>query len=398
MKLKLSICLLLPNSKQSIPLRTEVAEVFGKHFSEKKHRVLAIISSNINKNSNWKGIEIYEVGKKRKIYKMLLSQYLIEKKKCNIILARNTSTDGIIGLFLRWRYKIPFIFQYTWPSLEAWREKVKLKNEKKFLPEIIERIEDFLQVSVMRRSDLVLATSPWMKKYLVSKGVPKNKVMPLPNGVNPALFYSSDSSVEIRVKYNLGVSSVITYIGIMDELRQLDFLIYTFKKVKDKIKEVKLIMVGDGNDKNRLEKIVSKLELEKDVIFTGEVPYDEIPKFLSASDVTASPIPVSLLYKVSSPLKVFEYMGAGKPVVANEEIPEQKEAIRKSGGGIVVPYRKDAFADAIIELLRDVNKRKKIGSKGRKWVLENRTYRKLAQELESVFMELLNSKGQFENE
>ena len=385
--------MLLPSSQQSIPLRTEVAEIFGKNLANKGHNVFAIISSDKNRKYRWKGVTIYEISNKSKVTKMLFARRVIEEENCNIVLARNSAIDGITGLYLRWRFKIPLVFQYTWSRLEAWREKVKIENKKKFWLELKVKIDDFLQIKVLRRADLVLATSTSMKDYLVSRGAPKSKVITIPNGVDPALVSDRNSSVAIRAKYNVATSPLILYIGTMDKLRQLDFLIHVFRRVKNEIEQTKFMMIGEGNDRYRLEKIATELKMEKDVVFTGRVSYFEVPKFLSASDVTVSPIPVSMLYKVSSPLKVFEYMNAGKPVVANEEIPEQKEAIQKSGGGLVVPYNKESFTNAIVELINNPNKRERMGANGRKWVAENRSYDKLAEKVEKAYLDLLNLRG-----
>lgn len=391
--MKLKICMLLPSSNQSIPIRTELAEVYGGYFTKKGHAIFAITSSTKAREYNWKGVWVYEVPFRKKFRKLKLAQKIIEEENCNLIQVRNSSVDGVFGLYLKWKYGAPLIFQYTWPILKARKEKVKLKNDGEFYQGLIDKFTEFLQMRIMHRADLIMPTSKWMKGYLVSRGLPKNKMLFFPNGVNPDIFSPENSGIEKRREYGLGSSPVIAYIGTMDRLRRLGFLIHTFRRVKGKVKNAKLLMVGDGNDRGCLERLATDLKVFEDVVFTGNVPYSEIPSFLAASDVAVSPIPPSDLYKVSSPLKVFEYMGAGKPVVANEEIPEQREVIRESGGGLLVPYDEESFANAIVELLNDPNKGKRMGRNGRKWVLENRSYEKLAKKVEEAYFDLLNRRG-----
>ncbi len=92
---------------------------------------------------------------------------------------------------------------------------------------------------------------------------------------------------------------------------------------------------------------------------------------------------------------MFEYMGGGKPVIANEEILDQKEVVEQSGGGILVPFSAEAFADAIIELLTNPERAAEMGQRGRQWVTENRSYEVLARHIEKRFCELLtNIKGE----
>lgn len=386
--------MLLPSSNQSIPIRTEIAEVYGGYFIRKGHAVFTIISSTREREYNWKGLQIHEVPSKKRLRKLRLAQKVIEEKNCNLIQVRNGPIDGIFGLYLKWKYKIPLIFHYTWPALKSWEEKVKLKRDKRLhLKGLVEKFTDFLQMRIMHGADLVLPVGKWMKAYLVSRGVPKKKMLSFPDGVNPKVFSPENSGTEKRREHGLGSSPVITYVGTMDTLRQLDFLIRTFRKVKGRVKNVKLLMVGDGDDREYLERFATDLRVCKDIVFTGKVPYPEVPSFLAASDVTVSPIPPSALYKVSSPLKIFEYMGAGRSVVANEEIPEHKEVIQESGGGLLIPYDEENFANAIVELLNDPNKRERMSRNGRKWVLENRSYEKLAKKLEKAYFDLLKRRG-----
>ena len=134
---------------------------------------------------------------------------------------------------------------------------------------------------------------------------------------------------------------------------------------------------------------VCELELENTVIFVGQVPYFEVLEFIAAADVAVPPVPPLDIYKVSSPCKLFEYMGVAKPVVANEEIPEHREVIEKSGGGILVPFTSEGFTDAIAYLLDNPKKAAEMGSRGRKWVVKNRSYEILARQVEERYYQLL---------
>jgi glycosyltransferase involved in cell wall biosynthesis len=79
----------------------------------------------------------------------------------------------------------------------------------------------------------------------------------------------------------------------------------------------------------------------------------------------------------------------GKPVVANEEIPEQKVAIQENGGGILVKFEAESFANGIIKLLDNLELAKEMGAKGREWVTKNRSYEILARKLEKRYFEVL---------
>jgi glycosyltransferase involved in cell wall biosynthesis len=174
-------------------------------------------------------------------------------------------------------------------------------------------------------------------------------------------------------------------------MRHLDILIHAFSKVKNSRKDVKLLMVGDGNDKSNLERLAGELGSKDNVVFTGQIYSHEIPNFIAAANIGVSPVPPLFFYKLSSPIKMFEYMALGKPVVANDEIPEQEEVIQESGGGVIVKFEAKSFADGIIELLNDPERAREMGKQGQEWVVKNRSYNILARKLERKYFEVLKT-------
>ena len=148
-------------------------------------------------------------------------------------------------------------------------------------------------------------------------------------------------------------------------------------------------MVGDGNDRNNLEKLATKLEINKNIVFTGQIPYFDIPSFISISDVCLSPINPIDIYKVSSPTKLFEYMVMFKPIVANKEIPEQREVLEESNGGILTSFEMESFANGIMSLLDNKDLSKEMGKNGYNWVIKNRSYENMALEVEKRYLALL---------
>ena len=148
-------------------------------------------------------------------------------------------------------------------------------------------------------------------------------------------------------------------------------------------------MVGDGNHRSSLEKLSRELGIQNAVIFTGKVPYFDVPLFIAASDICLCPVPPLSIYLVSSPTKLFEYMVMKKPVIANEEIPEQKEVIKESNGGILVKFGEKSFTNGMMELLDNPTVAEEMGRKGYEWVLKNRSYDVMAHEVEKKYFELL---------
>ena len=309
-----------------------------------------------------------------------------KEEKYNMIFVRNGVFDALLALYIKRRYKIPFVFEMDNPIEQSWETR-KFYSKHKYFWYFISKIEAPLTMHILRKADLVLPISKWLKEDFAKKGIERSKMMPLPEGIYPDRF-SDASGDKIRKRSRLEDSKVVVYVGTIDKLRHLDILIHAFSEVREEKENVKLLMVGDGNDKSNLERLANDLEIKDDVIFTGQVYFDEVPNFIAASDIGVSPVPPLDFYKLSSPIKMFEYMAMEKPVVANEEIPEQKEVIRESGGGVLVKFESESFANGIIKLLNNPERGEEMGKKGHEWVVKNRSYEHMAHEVEKRYFEV----------
>lgn len=310
-------------------------------------------------------------------------------ERYNIILVRDDIFDGLLALYIKRRYRVPFVFEMSTP-VEQSRETRRFYSHKRKLQRIVSEIEARLIMHILRNADLILPISRWLKDDLVRKGVDRSKITPLPEGVDPGRFLNRDvGAVAVRDKYGLGDFNIVIYVGTMDTMRHLDVLIHAFSRVRASRGDVKLLMVGDGTGRSDLEKLADKLGIRGDVIFTGYVHFKEVPDFIAAANLGISAVPPLDFYKVSSPIKMLEYMAMAKPVVANEEIPDQKEVMGASGGGILVRFDAELFAEAIIKILDNPDRAEELGRRGRDWVIENRSYDLIASELENGCLRVL---------
>lgn len=401
--MKMNICLLLSESfDPDMPARPEVTEVYGECFPNFGHKITWIMPSNKKEGKieqeffkqvciytipRFSGLSLplkifYLISYYVKIYRLLTK--LHEEEQIDIVQVRNDIFCSLLALRFKKRYNIPFVFEYSFPIVLYGFHKPKKHYLLYFW-----NFQRFITQYILRKSDFILPISEWMEEDLAGNGIPKSKMMPLPLGVNPKAFSLSKDGVKIRKKYGLSNAKIILYIGSMDVARKLDVIIHAFSKIKQHQNNFKLLMVGDGNDKSNLEKLAISLGIQKDVVFTGQVSYFDMPDFIAASDICLCPVPPLAIYKVSSPTKLFEYMVMQKPVVANEEIPEQKKVIERSGGGILVKFDAVSFAEGIMALFNYIKRTYEMGRKGYEWVVKNRTYKNMAREVEKKYYEIL---------
>jgi glycosyltransferase involved in cell wall biosynthesis len=355
-------------------MRTQAAEIFGSYFSM-RHLCKALIHSKIERHFYWKEIEFYNLPLFKFIKKIFQLQNSI---KFDIIFIRDDLLLLILGLILKKRYKLPVLIHYTIPIKFITDFDFKWYHPKR----IGGTIKHLLTLKLMKKVDLVLPTSEWMGKYLISMGIKKEKIHNYPNGANLDLFFPTPYPKDEE-------NPTYIYIGSVSKIRKLDILLFAMEKVCKKYPKAHLYMLGYGDDINDLLLLAEKLDIKHNVTFTGQIPYDEVPKYLNKSHITLCSIAPLYHYKLASPLKLFEYMSSSRPVIANKEIPAHIRPIKQSKCGLLVNFTSESFADAMIKIFEDPLMADEMGKNGRKWLKENRSYEKIAKKLESKIFKLI---------
>ena len=324
------------------------------------------------------------------IVRMGNSYKIFKRGNYNLIFVRDDVFDGLVAYYIKTRYNIPFVFVLSNP-LEQPLQYHKITSKKHFISYylicLIYMLAEMIATRLLRKADLIIPISKWLAEDLISNGISSKKIMPVPEGVDLEILRCQNGK-NISEKYHLKGSKVIIYVGTLGKGRLLEFLIQAFSQVRNKRTHAKMLLVGDGDGKENLQRICVDLGIDNCVIFTGQVPMHEVPSYIAISDIGVSPIPPFSFYKISSPIKLFEYMAMGKPVIANEEILEHKKVLELSGGGILVAYNTESFSDAIIWLLDNPAKALELGKCGQSWVLKNRTYDLMAKDIEDRFLNL----------
>jgi glycosyltransferase involved in cell wall biosynthesis len=406
--MKLKLCLILPEPyNPDMPAWPSMMEVYGERLPRFGHKVTWIVPSPGKtkkiQEEFFKKVHIYTIpypGSRfllMRIFNRVVFNFreiklilrILKRERFDIIQVRAGVFNGLLGMYIRKRYKIPFVFQYL-PNDKIAQEMYKMRiGKNRHLKYLKGKLDEFLINRIIKEADIVLSQSKCMKEELVKRGAPDSRIEIFPLGANINLFSPDIPGLDVLKEYNLDNLKVVIYVGAMVRLRQLDIVIRAFVNVKKRMSKVKLLMVGDGEDRGRLERLAHELKIKEDVIFTGRVPYFKVPSFIAASNIVVSPIPPLLIYKITSPTKIFEYMAMGKPVVANDEIPEQEEVIRESEGGILVKFEDESFANGIMELLNNPEEANEMGRRGREWVVKNRSYEILARALEKAYFRVL---------
>jgi len=128
------------------------------------------------------------------------------------------------------------------------------------------------------------------------------------------------------------------------------------------------------------------------VVLTGQLARSAALECVAAADVCVSPLPRSPLMDGASPTKLVEYMAMGKAVVGSD-LPEQRDLIESSGAGYCVGYDEEAFAAAVLKVASDPERAREMGLRGRRYVLEHRSYAVIADTVERDLLRLAAGRG-----
>jgi glycosyltransferase involved in cell wall biosynthesis len=151
------------------------------------------------------------------------------------------------------------------------------------------------------------------------------------------------------------------------------------------LKSAKFLIVGDGMSRKRYEREIDRLGVRAHFIFTGMVNYREIPLYINLSDICV--LPKIRLKSGYSPIKLYEYMACGKPVIATRV--EGLEVIEEAGAGrLIDPEDGGGLEEALIELLKDRDKRIEMGQRGLKMVRKRFDWALKVDEIERVLQDL----------
>jgi len=244
---------------------------------------------------------------------------------------------------------------------------------------LIDRVRaEEIAIQAFASARAIVAVSQEIANYVESFPATKGRVHVIPNGVDARRFSA-------RVKAALPAPDVFTigFVGTLKPWHGLAILVEAFQLLRRKHANTRLLIIGDGPERERLMANLAARGLRQAAHFTGAVDPTEIPALLQSTDVAVAPYDDTPGFYFS-PLKVYEYMAAGLPVVASR-VGQLESVIQHGETGLVCePGNARSLADNIGTLMEHQSLRRKLGRKARRYVLRHHTW-------DSVVQRILNA-------
>jgi len=241
----------------------------------------------------------------------------------------------------------------------------------------------YLESKTLKISDRVFVINRGLADYAEEMGADKEKISIIPGGVDLERYQQAIiKREEVRKKYGVKDDEILLFfMGWLYEFSGLKEVAQELVKSKSK-NNIKLIIVGEGDIFEKLKKIKGNSDR---IILTGKQSFESIPELLSAADICLLPAYDIPIMKNIVPIKMYEYMAAGKPVIATS-LPGIMKEFGKDNGVIYVDRPEDVLEKAV-ELIENGGIEKE-GRKARKFV-EKYGWDNITDEFEGVLEEVV---------
>jgi glycosyltransferase involved in cell wall biosynthesis len=240
-------------------------------------------------------------------------------------------------------------------------------------------------------ADRVICVSEPLKKHLVKKwDVPAEKIVVFPNVADVRRF-KPDPGARYQVRESFGISAapLILFVGNFYEWHDVGTLLKAFVEVLKNFPDARVMLVGDGAKRRAMEQLARELGIEQAVIFTGMVAHTDVPRYMAAADIAVVPYPLLDQDIWLSPLKLFEYMAAGNPIIASD-VGQLSEWIDDGRNGLLVPPGDvTAMAAAIDRLIRNPDLPSRLGRSAREDAVEKHSWDRYLSDLDDLYYSVL---------
>jgi glycosyltransferase involved in cell wall biosynthesis len=241
-----------------------------------------------------------------------------------------------------------------------------------------------------KTSNIVISTNESYKKIAIHRGGKnKDEVFVVRNGPDLSQVIFMPPNRELKN----GFDYLVAYVGVIGNQECVDALLRAVEYIvfNKKITNIKFVIIGTGPHWQELVKLSEKMQLQKYAVFTGFIPVEEYYEILATADICVNPEYNNSFTDKSTMMKIMDYMVMGKPIV---QFATTEGRVTAAESAVYVEENNDvAFAEAVIALLNDPEKRRRMADIGKKRIFDLLNWDKQKENLRKAY-EYLEKSGQ----
>ncbi len=304
----------------------------------------------------------------------------IREKKIDAVVLYSAATNGLQAIYAARRYQIPVVFR-----------SIDILNQLVVYP-VLRPFTKMLEKLVYARSDMILTLTPSLSRYTANFGAKEDRIKLLPMPVDTAIFYPFPAPAELRMQWDIQEKdNVILYMGTLFDFSGLDLIIPRLPEIASRVPDVKLLIVGDGPQRRKLESIITETGVGDKVIITGFQPYETMPQYINIATVCLNPFRITGATREIFPGKIVQYLACAKAIVATP-LPGLVAVTPGEEQGIAFAGTAEDMAEKLVNLLKDKEYRQRLERNGLEYVKKVHSCESIAEQLETRIKEAIEAK------
>lgn len=295
---------------------------------------------------------------------------LVERLRPDVLHAHSPVLNALPALRVGRRYRLPVVYE-----VRALWEDAAVDHGSTREGSLRYRLSRALETHALRRADAVTTICEGLRREIVRRGVPAQRVTVIPNAVDTSAFHRHGTpDPALRARLGLDRSTVVGFAGSFYGYEGLDLLVEAVRRLAPLRPDLKLLLLGGGMQEAALRAQVAQCGIADRVVFAGRVPHGEVQGYYDLIDLLAYPRRSIRLTELVTPLKPLEAMAQGRVLVASD-VGGHRELIRDGETGFLFRAGDpQALADAIDGVLTRRAEWPRVQAAGRRFVEDERTW------------------------
>jgi len=302
-----------------------------------------------------------------------LAAALTRQLRPAVLHAASNFANARLALALGERYGLPVVYEVRGFWEDTWLSRYP-DNNKLAASELYQRNRD-LETRCMLAADLVVTLGEAMRDEIAARGVPREKILIVPNAVSAEFLQPLPDATTLREE--LGIKPDEQVVGEVTSLvphEGIGTLLEATAILRARGVPVRALIVGDGPERAALQRQAAQAGLAEAAVFTGRVPASKVRQFHALLDVFVVPRTPDRVCQLVTPLKPVEAMASGLCVVTSE-VKALTEIVKHEVTGMqTVPQDPVSLADCLERLIYSPDIRRKLGDNAHEWVARDRTW------------------------